>query len=120
MRLVILFLFLTFNAPAQNIVSVYPTEDFDPSSTRVVDSNIVAVNPLPFDMVYIVEFDKDEYISKVVLDRNTDSIKVSAFINGEWVVFEKSNQQTFEVAQTVRYLRVQFKKGCAKTHLMVK
>jgi len=120
MRLLILLpLFVCFDLYSQNVLDVYPKEDFDPRSASVIDSNVVVLNPLPFEMVYIVEFEGEVFIERVVMDRGTDSISVSAYINGEWIVFSKSNPQTFCVEETVRYLKVHSKVECDKIYLLM-
>jgi hypothetical protein len=104
---------------AQNIAEVYPVSDFDPNSVWVKDSNIVVLNPLPFEITYLIEFSSNTRVSKVLVDRKTDAIKLSAFVDGSWVYFDMDDQQAFNVNQTVRYLMVRYKEDYDSVYLLI-
>jgi len=118
---IIPLLLLCFNLSAQKVVEVYPENDSMPLSgaSLTKDSNVVLLNPLPFQMIYIIELYGDVFVEQVLADKDAFGITISAYIEGSWVVFDKKDTQTFIVNSKVRYLRILCKEDCSRTYLLI-
>lgn len=117
---ILFFLFFYINVTAQCIVDVYPVNKFDPCSVDLTkDSNVVVLNPLPFEISYLVEFKGETFINSVQIDRNVDNISLHAYVCGQWILFPLVNAQTFCVKESVQYLLIKYKEDCNKIYLLI-
>lgn len=104
---------------AQKVLAAYSAEYPSLSFIGIVDSNVLLLNPLPFDMVYLVELDKEVFVNRILIDRSLESVEVYAFSSGEWLLLNKSNSQTVVVNRLVEYFLIKFHKDRHKTYILI-
>jgi hypothetical protein len=121
MKTLLISLLLALSNPisSQSIYNIYSITEYDPCSIFKIDTNIVVLKPIPFEISYLIELEKEQLVSQVVLDRNIDCITLSVFENGEWVSFVMDDRQTFNINKRTKYLLVRYMEDCNKVHLLI-
>lgn len=114
---VFLFTLTFFSLNGQIVKDVISLNDMNPC-TIDYNTDVVILNPVPFELSYLIEFDVDTYIKTIEADRAVSNMTIFVYDYDKWFAVVKDNLQSFTIHKKVKYILVKYK-SADKIYLLI-